>query len=306
MLTNPNDLAQVLLIGMPFLVFMMIRKNGFPVQRTLAGLCLVPLFIVLFKTGSRGGLLTLVVLSLLSFARAPLATKIKLAGAFTLIAAVCLPLLPQSIRDRYRTVYTNQTATDESTAQDSTEERYQLLLTSLKLTFQHPLVGVGPGQFQVAATDAARATNSFAHWRETHNAYTQVSSEEGLPAAFFYVAALVFCFKELGAIRKIYRVAQASLPAVSSAGSASQDFSKKYDEISAMAFCLSLSLISFAVFGFFSSTAYHFFFPTLAGLVAAFARAARAELSAPDIRIDRVARPAWARQGAGMRPAVTV
>ena len=306
MLTNPNDVAQVILLGMPFLVFMMIRKRGFPFQRIFAGLCLLPLFIVLFKTGSRGGLLTLAVLSLLSFARAPLATKVKLAGAVILIAVICFPLLPQNIRDRYRTVYTNETDTDVSVAQESSEERYQLLLTSLRLTFQHPLLGVGPGQFQVASTDAAHATHSFAHWRETHNVYTQVSSEEGLPAAFLYIAALVYCFKELGAVRKMYRRAQASLPTASLPASASENIGEKYDDISAMAFCLTLSLISFAVFGFFSSMAYLFFFPTLAGLIAAFGRAARTELSAAEIKPERVARTSWARPAGSMRPAVTV
>ncbi len=305
MLTNPNDVAQVILLGMPFWVFMMIRKRGFPFQRVFAGLCLLPLFIVLFKTGSRGGLLTLAVLSVLSFARAPLATKVKLAGAVMLIAVICFPLLPQNIRDRYRTVYTNETATDESVAQESTQERYQLLLTSLKLTFQHPLLGVGPGQFQVAAMEASSASHSFVHWRETHNAYTQVSSEEGIPAAIFYIAALVYCFKELGAIRKMRRRSQALLPAASP-GSAPQNLGEKYEDISAMAFCLTLSLISFAVFGFFSSMAYLFFLPTLAGLIAAFGRAARAELSAADIQPERVARTSWARPAVAMRPAVTV
>src|SRR6185436_14649977 len=108
MLNNPNDVAQVLLIGMPLLIFMMIRKRGLPLLRVLAGICLLPLFIVLFKTGSRGGLLTLLVISLLSFARASLASKVKLAGAVMVIAAICVPLLPQNIRDRYRTVYTKE------------------------------------------------------------------------------------------------------------------------------------------------------------------------------------------------------
>jgi len=154
----------------------------------------------------------------------------------------------------------------------------------------------------VAATEDAIASNTFAHWRETHNAYTQVSSEEGLPAAFFYVGAMVFCFKELGAIRRICRSAQASPPA----GAASQNFANKYDEISTMAFCLSLSLVSFAVFGFFSAMAYQFFFPTLAGLTAAFGRAARAELSTADIKTTKIARSIWERPAAAMRPAVTV
>jgi O-antigen ligase len=223
-----------------------------------------------------------------------------------LIAVICFPLLPQNIRDRYRTVYTNETTSDVSVAQESSEERYQLLLTSLKLTFQHPLLGVGPGQFQVASTDAARATNSFAHWRETHNVYTQVSSEEGIPAAFFYIAALVYCFKELGAIRKMYRRAQASLLNPSLPAPAAQNLEEKYEDTSTMAFCLTLSLVSFAVFGFFSSMAYLFFFPTLAGLIAVFGRAARAELSATEMKSEKVARTSWARPAVAMRPAVTV
>ncbi|MCU1274392.1 MAG: O-antigen polymerase [Bryobacterales bacterium] len=306
MLSNPNDVAQVLLMGMPFLIFMMIRKHGLPFQRILAALCLLPLFIVLFKTGSRGGLLTLAVICLLSFARASLASKVKLAGAVMLIAAICVPLLPQNIRDRYRTVYTKETVTDESVATESSEERYQLLLDSLKLTFRHPLVGVGPGQFQTASMEVSKASQSYVHWRETHNMYTQVSSEEGLPAAFFYIAALVYCFKELGAVRKMYRGALSLLPEAPSPSSTSQDLRAHYDEISAMAFCLSLSLIAIAIFGFFSSTAYHFFFPTLAGLIAGFGRAARAELSASDIKTARVAQPTWARASVAMRPAVTV
>lgn len=306
MLNNPNDLAQVLLLGMPFLVFMMIRKNGFPFQRVFAGMCLLPLFVVLFKTGSRGGLLTLAVISLLSFARASLASKVKLAGALAVIAAICLPLIPQNIRDRYRTVYTKDTVSDESQAQESSEERYQLLVTSLQLTFRHPLLGVGPGEFEVASMETAKASQSYVHWRETHNAYTQISSEDGLPAAFFYIAALVYCFKELGAVRKFHRGAPASPADASSPNSASQNLRAQHDEISAMAFCLSLSLIGFVVFGFFSSTAYHFFFPTLAGLTAAFGRAARAELSAVDIKQARVAQPNWARAAVAMRPAVTV
>jgi O-antigen ligase len=307
MLQNPNDVAQVLLLGMPFLVFMMIRKNGFPLLRVFAGMCLLPLFLVLFKTGSRGGLLTLAVISLLSFARASLATKVKLAGAVALIAAICLPLLPQSLRDRYRTVYTDETATDVSVAQESTEERYQLLVASLKLTFQHPLLGVGPGQFQVGSMESSKASQLYVHWRETHNMYTQVSSEEGLPAAFFYIAALVYCFKELGAVRKMHRDALAWSPEASSPSSALQNLRGQNDEISAMAFCLGLSLIALVVFGFFSSTAYHFFFPTLAGLIAAFGRAARAEVSAADIKSVRVAQPTWGRAaGVAMRPAVTV
>jgi O-antigen ligase len=284
MLTNPNDLAQVILIGMPFWLLMVTIRSGLLLQRIFAALCVAPLLLVLFKTGSRAGLVTFALLSVLTFFRVSLPNKVKLVCTVLIIACVCYPLLPQSLRERYKTVFSDQTAIEQTSALESRQERLELLITSLKLTFRHPLFGVGPGQFEPAAAADSKANRTFAHWRETHNLYTQVSSEAGIPAVLLYIAAMVYCFKEIGFVRKLGGRIREQDRATRGVGSfydtdAHARLSRHCDDVMTTAFCVGLSLISFFVFAWFSSTAYHFFFPTLAGLTAALGKAARAELN---------------------------
>src|SRR6185295_6002106 len=96
MLSNPNDLAQVILIGMPLWLLMITIRSGFLLQRIFASLCVVPLVLVLFKTGSRAGLVTFALLSVLTFFRISLPNKVKLICAVLIVIGVCYPLLPQS------------------------------------------------------------------------------------------------------------------------------------------------------------------------------------------------------------------
>jgi len=266
MLTNPNDVAQVILIALPFWLLMAVSRQSNVFQRVFAVGCMLLLLLVLFKTGSRGGLVTLVAICLVTFFRVSSANRFKLLGAACVIAVVCYPLIPRSLRERYKTVVNENKNDDTFIAQESKEERLQLLIMSLKLTAKHPLLGLGPGQFETAAADYAKQTHQFAHWRETHNVYTQVSSEEGIPGLLFYVGAIFYCFKELRFVRRQSPEASPTWNVTHSQQSNVADLVEAR-ELSWMAFCLELSLIAFCVFGFFSSTAYHFFFPTLAGFI---------------------------------------
>jgi len=56
----------------------------------------------------------------------------------------------------------------------SAQQRKELLFKSLKVTVRHPLFGVGPGNFEVVS----------GAWDVTHNSYTQISAEGGIPAFF--------------------------------------------------------------------------------------------------------------------------
>jgi O-antigen ligase len=91
----------------------------------------------------------------------------------------------------------------DASAITSTDARIQLLRKSVKYTFQHPLFGVGPGMFVVAEDEDAKAAG-FRHgnWQGTHNSYTEVSSELGIPAFIFY---LLVIFLSLKTTSRIYR-----------------------------------------------------------------------------------------------------
>jgi O-antigen ligase len=77
----------------------------------------------------------------------------------------------------------------------SAEVRRQILIMSLKLTATHPLFGVGPGQFE----------NITQTWFLTHNTYTQLSSEVGIPGLILFVLILRQVFRNLRDVHKTER-----------------------------------------------------------------------------------------------------
>jgi O-antigen ligase len=65
-----------------------------------------------------------------------------------------------------------------------------LLQASWAATLEHPFLGVGPGIFMEYQAEAAKGNGERGMWHVTHNAYTQVSSECGIPALICYLGAL--------------------------------------------------------------------------------------------------------------------
>jgi len=263
--SNPNDLAQALLMGLPFWVFMARNPNRTPFRQLISLAFIVLVVFVLVKTGSRGGFIAFCVLLLSVIWNASLLTKIKLISIGGVLFIFALLFLPKNLLTRYVTITKAEELTAdqidfgadnalEVTAVESSASRMAVLRESLRMTLTHPLFGVGPGMFPVAAAERANSLGVHTAWLETHNSYTQVSSECGLPALFFYVAALLSPLFELTSIYRQYRNGK----------------EPHQVEIAAMAYSIRASLIAFAVTACFASVAYLSLFPCLAGLSAAF------------------------------------
>ena len=78
----------------------------------------------------------------------------------------------------------------------SSEGRKALLIQSISMTFQHPLLGVGPGVFSYVSWDQRKNTSgSGGQLLVSHNTYTQVSSETGIPGFLLFVSGVYLCFK---------------------------------------------------------------------------------------------------------------
>src|SRR5580658_120464 len=261
-LGNANYLALLLLMGVPFCLFVMRTKPGMSPLKfaCLCGLLCIPVTVA--ATGSRGGLVTLAVMFLLYFWPLPPSQKVVVAIAALILSVIAITWSTRSALDRFRTVFTASTAVrlsdSEQSAIESMELRKELLYSSLQLTIRHPWLGVGPGMFAIADAGYIEATtgrSSFNAWHETHNTFTQLSCEDGLPGLFLYALALLFCFKIVRSVRK--RAGQD--PALS--------------QVRHMAFALQLSLIAFTGTAVFASNAYMYYFPLLAGLCVAVDRA---------------------------------
>jgi O-antigen ligase len=148
-------------------------------------------------------------------------------------------------------------------AAGSTEGRRELLVGSLKLTIQHPLLGVGPGQFAPYMASQAKINRVHTLWVGTHNTFTQVSSEVGIPALCFYVAVLA---SSIRALRGIYRRAR-RIP-----GEQARD-------IATMALALHTSFMVYCVCALFNHMAYEMTMPLMAAVTVAMRRTAPDELS---------------------------
>ncbi len=252
LLTNPNDLATHVLLGVPFLFFVIETKTlkSFKAWISLAIACGVVLMVL--KTGSRAGLLTLIGLIGLKFLRGSIATKALLMVA-SLIALLLAPfLVPIEVRERYLTLFSDVVSSQSSSrqvefAKASAESRMNLLKQSIEVMITHPIFGVGPGMFSVATADKMQAEGERAHWQQTHNSFTQMASEGGLPAGLLYLALVWFTVRTGFAIQKFARQNRA------------------HTELAAAADCLITSVVCFAVSACFGNYAYMVYMPMLAG-----------------------------------------
>lgn len=262
--TNPNDLAQILLMALPFWWYIAGNPNLKRSYRVLSYLAMVPILVAMSKTGSRGAMIAAAVVALVLFWRSSVVHKFQLTiGVLVIVIAAGL-LLPDYLARRYVTFFEaddSETYTEfderfEGSAISSTWSRWALLQDSITLTLLNPLFGVGPGQFDVAQDMYSRATRGRkGSWQVTHNSFTEVSSQNGIPALVFYVAAIVFAFQAV------------SLPRMPR-----RKLTPRLAEISAASLCMRLSLWAYVVSSMFGSFAFQTQFLTLGGLAVVFSR----------------------------------
>lgn len=299
---NPNDLAQILLMGIPLWWFLAFRPGLALFWRLLGLACMILLFGAFMKTGSRAGLLAFAAVLLAVLLLGSSKFRIPIAVGTLAIMAMTFAILPDVVRQRYFTLFERPSAPADETSEgeDRAEEaattsaasRQQQLKESLAVTIQHPLFGVGLGQFMVAQNELAQGRGQRGSWHLTHNMYTQISSENGIPGLIFYLGAMLGCWRALR--RASPRRRAPNQPA----------------EASLLAENLALMFVAFAVTALFSSVAYDFQFPVLAGLAVVLSRldlklpavSEQPILQAPRRAARAVPRRPW-RTPASVRPA---
>jgi O-antigen ligase len=242
---DSNEFAQVLLIGMCLMFGYSSTPGRNMVMKLIAYASVLIMLISFFRTGSRGGFIGLVVVVLFVFIKDSVATKAGIAVLAILLATLLLIFLPPQLKYRYGVllglVADNSMDTQAIAAAGSKESREYLLMQSLSITAHHPLLGVGAGQFAVAENSVAVSEGlARGSWHETHNMYTQVSAENGIPALIFFLATLVVSFRTLNRVALL--------------GKNTSDLVLL--EASKAAYWLRLGLLAIIASGFFLSIAY--------------------------------------------------
>ena len=179
---NPNDLALNLATFMPLALINVQRPGAMLWRLFCAGVALVMLVVVVL-TQSRGGAIGTVAMLLTYLVVARLLTPATII-ALVMTLMVALPLLPDTFWNRMASI------TDSSKdTTGSRRERRLLLEQGFRVFMDHPLTGVGLGQFQNYYEPGMPT-----RWRETHNVLLQVGAELGIFGLAVFVFLIVRTF----------------------------------------------------------------------------------------------------------------
>lgn len=201
-LGDPNEFALLLVAGLPFWWFKASRATGF--RKVFFLCCTLPIFVTFARAGSRAGLLALAVVFFLSFIFARGTQKILIPILVLVSVVAATFLLPGYLQTRFMTFFSSE-GNHDARLEDrlnsdiaSSEGRKALLIQSIQMTFEHPIVGVGPGCFSFVAWDERKASGGTAGLSlVSHNTYTQVSSETGLPGFFLFFTTVFLCVRSV-------------------------------------------------------------------------------------------------------------
>jgi O-antigen ligase len=182
---------------MPALAFVLLHPRR-PVAVKILGAGFIALTLKqILSAGSRGALVGIAAGLLYVVLTAPRSTKLKVLLGVPVIALAALPFVPAQSLSRLETLVSAQAAANHEEAVASSEARMALLQESWKATLQHPFAGVGPGVFMDYQATKAKENGQRGLWHVTHNSYTEVSSECGVPGFLLYVSAIVLTMLNL-------------------------------------------------------------------------------------------------------------
>lgn len=261
---DPNDIAMMLTLGMPLICFVMLGRNFSFFIRGLSFVGLLLSLVAFGRSGSRGGMLSLAAILVYTFWRVSVPKKIGLMLATLVLGGLAAGLFPTMMIDRLQSIWSDESGSQVvDVAVASRQARWDLFTKSVIMTLHNPVFGVGLGNFAVAENrDAIEQGARRGSWHVTHNSYTEISSEAGIPALIAFCVILVWCWRTLR---------QMSAP----------QYLRNHpdaEQLGRLIFALQLTLAGFAVGSFFLSVGYHNKMPTIVGLIAALHLALRDEL----------------------------
>lgn len=177
MFQNPNDLALNMVAVLPLAVLLALRARTSMGRLVASGGALLMVGAVV-ASHSRSGFIGLAAMTLILLWQLG-RRKPALIGATALAAVVLLPFAPSAYWERVASI-----TDDDLDATGSREARRLLLGEAFEAFMDHPLTGLGAGQFV-----NYNPPDRIETWRETHNVVLQVAAELGILglSVFFFL-----------------------------------------------------------------------------------------------------------------------
>ena len=218
--SDPNDLAIAIILSLPLCLALLFLSRSRLRKASWALAMLVMLYAV-FMTGSRGGFIALIVTAaVLLWEFAIRGRRHYLSVLAALVGLIVWQFSSGTLAERFKGALNG--------TESSAEAHQELFWRSLEVTTEHPVFGVGPGNFEQVSGS----------WHVTHNSFTQMSAEGGVPALILYIAILWSGFKNIRAAKR---------------------YAKGHRDTTLMAKALHASLIGYVIGSCFLSVSYAFF-----------------------------------------------
>jgi O-antigen ligase len=191
--SNPNDFAISIAINFPLCLAFLLGAKGI-LRKLIWTVAVLAMIYGVIATYSRSGFIAMVICFIICIWE----FGIKGRRPQVLIAAVAMVTLGAGLAittPRYTLRLKTLIGGDIRGTLDhgSLDARRDLLIDSLRVTMQHPIFGVGPGNFQAYTR----------LWHVTHNTYTELSSEDGIPALLIFLAIMWLSFRNLRKLGKM-------------------------------------------------------------------------------------------------------
>jgi O-antigen ligase len=155
-------------------------------------------------TNSRGGMLGLLIFFFLACVTGK--TALRAIGSLALAAIIVAPIgymaLPETQRARLETLWSGE---EETSAQESLELRKEAALDGLRMFFENPVTGIGPGNFKLY-----RAQRGDDSKLEAHNVFVQLLGENGILGGIAFAAFVGFTWLNFRFINRMSKRSETS------------------------------------------------------------------------------------------------
>jgi O-antigen ligase len=171
---DPNALAATMAITIPIVVATAFYVRNYLLRGAIAFLGLGMTYLITI-TGSRGGMLAFIgaLISGFMFVRHKFFTA--------LLVIVCLVAAWSVLPDQYRERYETMVEIDD--VNDTSSGRWEIWVAGLKMIVERPILGVGAGAFQWAASSPEFGLNKHI---QAHNLIIQIAASTGFVGLFVW------------------------------------------------------------------------------------------------------------------------
>jgi hypothetical protein len=224
MFGNPNDMAVHLIMFIPISIGLALVSRHLLAKIAYFSFASL-MTAAVFVTQSRGAFLGLMTVAAVLIWKLGKENRITIFAVSVVVGIVILLLAPGNYGIRILSIFVP--ALDPV---GSADHRWDLLMRSLLVTLRNPF-GIGIGNFSIVGQQN----------QETHNAYTQVSSELGWIALGAYLLFLISPLRKLGALERLTKLGE------------------KDNWINTMSKVMYASIAGYMVASFFGAVAYNWF-----------------------------------------------